>query len=68
MATNVGDGAGTSGTEYTMVNPRGKNGRKGTKVKYLTMTSHGCVKNVENNLKAKKISYKGVSIAKSITA
>ena len=31
MATNVGDGTGTSGTEYTKVNPRGKNGRKGRK-------------------------------------
>ena len=41
---------------------------KAVKFKYLTITSHGCGKNVENNLKAKKISYKGVSIAKSITA
>ena len=27
---HVGDGTGTSGTEYTMVNPRDKNGRKGS--------------------------------------
>ena len=33
MATNLGDGTGTSttGTEYTMINSRGKNSRKGSK-------------------------------------
>ena len=59
MATNVGDGTGTSstGTEYAMVNPRGKIAGKAVNLLYRTVTHHGCAKNVGNISKVKKIRY-----------
>ncbi len=59
MATNVGDGTGTSstGTEYTMVNSRGKIAGKAVKPLHRIMTSHGCAKHVGNISKVKKIRY-----------
>ena len=46
-----------SGTEYTMVKHGGNNGRKDSKASVSDKTSHGCVKNVGNNLEAKKITF-----------